>query len=130
MANPARLVGLPVPPFDTAPVAAAPVVDDPSRPLEERVIAVLRSIRDPEIPISIYDLGLIYGLTIRDGGDVHIRMTLTTPACPTARSLPGFVETKVRALAGVREVEVEIVWDPPWTKERMSDAARLQLGLL
>ncbi len=97
--------------------------------LSDRVIGVLRTIYDPELPVNIYDLGLIYGLETTPAGAVHIRMTLTTPACPVARSLPGNVEKKIRTLAGVTDVRLELVWDPPWSKERLSPAARLQLGL-
>lgn len=97
--------------------------------LERRIVDALRTVRDPEIPVNIYDLGLIYGLDVSPAGEVRIRMTLTTPACPVARSLPAQVEQKVAALEGVQGVRVELVWDPPWSKERLSPAARLQLGL-
>ncbi len=97
--------------------------------LAERVTEALRTIYDPELPVNIYDLGLIYGLETTAEGAVHIRMTLTTPACPVARSLPAQVEKKVRAVAGVTDVKLELVWDPPWSKARLSPAARLQLGL-
>ncbi len=102
----------------------------PGSPLQDRIIDVLRRIRDPELPVNIYDLGLIYGLDVSPAGDVTVRMTLTTPACPVARSLPGQVEQRVRAVAGVGQVRVELVWDPPWTKDRLTPAARLQLGLV
>lgn len=95
----------------------------------DRVIAALRSVRDPEIPINIYDLGLIYDLVITSEGEVDIRMTLTAPACPVADAMPGEVSRAVGKVAGVRGVSVEIVWDPPWSPERMSEAARLELGL-
>lgn len=97
--------------------------------LETRVIATLRTVRDPEIPVNIYDLGLIYGLDISPVGEVSIRMTLTSPACPIAGSLPGQVENAVRAVVGVTSVKVSLVWEPPWSRERMTPAARLQLGL-
>ncbi len=105
---------------------------------EASVIEVLRTIRDPELPISIWDMGLIYGIDIGPldttsepaGSDVAIRMTLTTPSCPAAESLPPEVETRVAAIHGVRSVKVEIVWDPPWTPDRMSEAARLETGLM
>ncbi len=96
---------------------------------EQDVIAVLRRVYDPEIPLNIYDLGLVYGLEIGAAGDVHVRMTLTSPACPVAGRLPGEVEQKLRAVPGVRSTRVELVWDPPWTKDRLSEAARLALGL-
>ncbi len=98
--------------------------------LKDRIIAVLRQIYDPEIPVNLYDLGLIYGIDVSDEGDVEITMTLTTPHCPVAESMPYEVETKVLSVAGVRDVRVRLVWDPPWDVSRMSDEARLELGLL
>lgn len=98
--------------------------------LRERVIEVLRTIYDPEIPVNIYDLGLIYEVTTDDQGAVYIKMTLTAPACPIAGSLPGYVESRVREIEGVKDVKVELTWDPPWSPERMSEAAKLRLGLL
>jgi FeS assembly SUF system protein len=97
--------------------------------LETAVIAALRTVRDPELPLNIYDLGLIYGLEISPGGEVRIRMTLTTPNCPVAGIIPGQVERAVRSVSGVTGVHVELVWDPPWTRDRLSPAAKLQLGL-
>jgi FeS assembly SUF system protein len=105
-------------------------VDQGKELLEGAVIDVLRGIYDPEIPVNIYDLGLIYRLDIDDDGNVAIRMTLTTPACPVAGSMPGQVECAVRELPGVRSVQVELVWDPPWTRDRLDDLTRLELGLL
>lgn len=99
-------------------------------PLEEEIIKLLRTIYDPEIPVNIYDLGLIYRIAISENNDVKIEMTLTTPACPVAQSFPGRVEEQVRSIEGVNGVTVELVWDPPWTQESMSEAARLQLGLI
>lgn len=93
------------------------------------VIAALRHIRDPELPVNIYDLGLIYGIDIDDTGRVDIRMTLTAPACPVARSFPAQVEAAVAMAEGVRSAHVELVWDPPWDKSRLAEAARLELGL-
>jgi len=98
--------------------------------LRERVIEALREIRDPEIPINIYDLGLIYGLDIDDMGRVEIRMTLTAPGCPVAQSFPKQVEDAVEAVFGVSRAHVELVWEPRWDKSRLSEAARLQLGLV
>jgi FeS assembly SUF system protein len=98
-------------------------------PTEKQIIKVLRKIFDPEIPLNIYDIGLIYGITISEEGDVHISMTLTAPTCPVAGSLPPEVENKVREVPGVRDVKVELTWDPPWTMDKMSEAARLELGL-
>lgn len=107
---------------------AAPPAEDGG--LEARVLDALRTVFDPEIPVNIYELGLIYTLTVSDGGNVAIEMTLTTPACPVAGSLPGEVETKVREVEGVNDVTVELVWDPPWSPERMTEAAKLELGFL
>jgi len=98
--------------------------------LRPRVIEALSSVYDPEIPVNIYELGLIYGVDISVEGAVTVRMTLTAPACPAAQSLPVEVEQKVAALPGVSGVKVDIVWDPPWGPDKMSEAARLQLGIL
>ncbi len=98
--------------------------------LKERVIAVLRQIYDPEIPVNLYDLGLIYGIDVSDDGEVDVTMTLTTPHCPVAESMPYEVETKLLSIEGVKDVRVHLVWDPPWDMSRMSDEARLELGLL
>jgi len=103
--------------------------DNPAAPVtEETVVEVLRTVYDPEIPVSIYDLGMIYRIQIEDSV-VHVRMTLTTPACPVAGSLPGEVETRIKAIEGVSDATVELVWDPPWTPEKMSEAAKLQLNM-
>jgi len=107
-----------------------PPAQPPADNLEARVIAALRTLYDPEIPVNIYDLGLIYGLDIDPAGTVSLSMTLTTPGCPVARTFPETVAAAVRAVEGVSDVRLEIVWDPPWSRERMSEAARLQLGLL
>jgi len=99
--------------------------------LEERIVQALKTVYDPEIPVDIYELGLIYDIDADEAsGDVHIKMTLTTPACPVAGSLPGEVQQRVESVAGVEQAEVEIVWDPMWTPEMMSEAARLQLGFM
>ena len=98
--------------------------------LQNQIIEVLQSIYDPEIPVDIYELGLIYDIAVNHLGEVLIRMTLTSPACPVAGTLPIEVETKVAAVPGVRQCEVELVWEPPYSMEMMSEAARLQLGLL
>lgn len=97
--------------------------------LEAKVIEVLHQIYDPEIPVSIYELGLIYAIDVRDDNSVKVQMTLTAPACPVAGSLPGEVERKIESLPEVKSAEVELVWDPPWSRDRMSEAAQLQLGL-
>jgi FeS assembly SUF system protein len=96
--------------------------------LREHVIAALRTVRDPELPVSVYDLGIIYGIETDASGRVAIRMTLTAPNCPTAGSLPGEVERAVRAIPGVVDVRVELTFEPPWSKDRMSPAIRLFLG--
>jgi FeS assembly SUF system protein len=97
--------------------------------LEAPIVAVLRTCFDPEIPVDIYELGLIYGIDIEPSGDVRIRMTLTSPGCPVAGSLPGEVEEKVRSVPGVTAAKVELVWEPPWCMDNMSEAAKLQLGM-
>jgi FeS assembly SUF system protein len=99
------------------------------KPLQERVTEALQTCYDPEIPVNIYELGLIYQLDVQPSGAVRIQMTLTSPACPVAGSLPGEVEAKVRAVPGVTDVKVDLVWEPPWDMERMSEAAKLQLGM-
>lgn len=98
--------------------------------LRNDIITVLKTIFDPEIPVNIYDLGLIYLVEVDDEGKVKVNMTLTTPGCPVAQTFPGTVETAVRNVEGVSDVTLELVWDPPWTQNNMSDAAKLQLGLL
>jgi len=113
----------------TGPARTTAEGRDPTA-LRERVVAVLRTIYDPELPVNIYDLGLIYALDLDAGGRVDIRMTLTAPGCPVAQSFPAQVEQSVRAVAGVSDARVEIVWEPPWEPSRMTEAARLQLGLM
>ncbi|MCC6927206.1 SUF system Fe-S cluster assembly protein [Novosphingobium sp.] len=103
---------------------------EPGGDLYEAVIAALKDIFDPEIPVNIYDLGLIYGVDVADDGGVAVTMTLTTPHCPVAESMPGEVELRVSAVPGVRDCEVSLVWDPPWDPAKMSDEARLELGML
>ena len=99
--------------------------------LRERVVEALRQVYDPEIPVNIYDLGLVYELDVdEEAGRVHVKMTLTAPGCPVAQTFPATVESAVRGVEGVRDVTVELVWDPPWSPERMSEAARLQLGFM
>lgn len=95
------------------------------------VIAALRTVYDPEIPVNIHDLGLVYAIEVDEGvGHVRVLMTLTAPGCPVAQTFPGVVENALRQVPGVTQAEVEIVWDPPWGADRMSEAARLQLGLI
>ena len=103
---------------------------EPGGALYDGVIAALKEIYDPEIPVNIYELGLIYGVDVDDDGDVTVTMTLTTPHCPVAESMPGEVELRVGAVPGVRDAEVNLVWDPPWDPAKMSDEARLELGML
>jgi FeS assembly SUF system protein len=109
--------------------ARAGVASNPEA-IRDAIVESLRSVFDPEIPVNIYELGLIYDVTVEDGGHAHIRMTLTSPMCPAAELLPPEVETRARAVPGVTSVELELVWDPPWSLERMSEAARLDLGLV
>ena len=114
-------------------LAEKPPVAAPGAPggdLYEAVIAAIKDIYDPEIPVNIYDLGLIYGVDVADDGGVMVSMTLTTPHCPVAESMPGEVELRVGAVPGVRDAEVNLVWDPPWDPAKMSDEARLELGML
>jgi len=100
-----------------------------SSEIESRVIDALKTIYDPEIPVNIHDMGLIYEVTVSGEADVSILMTLTSPMCPVAESLPPEVEIKVKQLEGVRSANVEITWDPPWDPEMMSEAAKLELGM-
>jgi len=97
--------------------------------LREKVIEALRTCYDPEIPVNIYELGLIYEVKVSDAGEAYIRMTLTTPNCPAAISLPGEVEYKSKAIDGLSGVKVDVVWEPPWDMSKMTESARLQLGM-
>jgi FeS assembly SUF system protein len=110
--------------------AQIPADSAASEQIRERVIATLRTIYDPEIPVNIFELGLIYDVAIAEGGEARIRMTLTTPMCPVAEELPIEVESKARTVDGVMSARVDLVWDPPWTMEMMSEAAKLELGML
>ena len=111
--------------------AAQPGGSAATERLKERVIDALHTVFDPEIPVNIYDLGLVYGLDVDEAkGRVEIRMTLTAPGCPVAQTFPATVEDAVFSVSGVNDVHVELVWDPPWSRARLSDAARLQLGML
>ncbi|HEB90585.1 MAG TPA: DUF59 domain-containing protein [Deltaproteobacteria bacterium] len=102
----------------------------PAMQIRDRIIGVLKTIYDPEIPVDIYELGLIYGVEVTDDGEAHITMTLTTPMCPVAETLPPEVEDKVRNVLGVTDVSLDLVWDPPWSVDMLSDAARLELNLM
>lgn len=117
----------------TKEIDAAPApdhdIDIDDSTLAANVIEALREIYDPEIPVNIYDMGLIYKVQIEQG-KAEIDMTLTTPGCPVAQSFPGMVESTIRKVPGIKEAKVELVWDPPWTQENLSEEARLQLGLI
>jgi FeS assembly SUF system protein len=104
---------------------------DPLKTLELKphVVEAISTVYDPEIPVNIFELGLVYDIVIDAAGVVHVTMTLTSPACPSAQQIPVDVATKVRAIPGVSDADVQIVWEPAWTMEKMSDAARLQLGM-
>src|SRR5438309_12008456 len=123
----------PMPPPATAPESPPPdaplLSEEQLQNTPEGVTAVLRTCYDPEIPVNIHELGLIYGIDVNPAGAVTIRMTLTSPACPVAGSLPPEVEAKIRAVPGVSAAKVDIVWDPPWTPDRMTEAAKLQLDM-
>lgn len=97
--------------------------------IEAEVIEALRTVFDPEIPVNVYELGLIYLVEVSSEGAVMIRMTLTSPHCPAVQSMPAEIEGKVRAVSGVTDVTIDLVWDPPWDHSKMSEAARLQLGM-
>jgi FeS assembly SUF system protein len=116
---------------DAGPPTTAGMVDDRERhaALMPEIVTALSTVFDPEIPVNIYELGLVYDVIVEASGKVGIRMTLTAPGCPAAQSLPGEVRRAVENVAGVGAVRVDVVWDPPWSRERMSDAARLHLGI-
>ncbi|WP_454278090.1 SUF system Fe-S cluster assembly protein [Sphingomonas sp. Marseille-Q8236] len=110
-----------------------PTADDPTQPggaLYDGIIDALKDIYDPEIPVNIYDLGLIYGVEVTEGGHAIVTMTLTTPHCPVAESMPGEVELRVSAVPGIATADVNLIWDPPWDPQKMSDDAKLELGML
>ncbi len=115
--------------MDEETKAPAPPQEQEESTLEEKIIDVIKTCYDPEIPVNIYELGLIYDINVADDGAVDIKMTLTSPACPAAGSLPPEVEMKVGTVEGVSSAKVEVVWEPTWTPEKMTEAARLQLGM-
>jgi FeS assembly SUF system protein len=121
---------------DPAPAEPSAAMDGMHSPeiglaqLEGRIIEAISEVYDPEIPVNIYELGLIYDLHITADHCVRVEMTLTSPACPVAGSLPGEVEAKIRDVEGVNDVALELVWDPPWTPDRMTEAAKLELGFM
>ena len=119
----------PVPAAPTKLPLAQPLSFDEIEKLKERIVVALHQVFDPEIPVNIYELGLIYEITIAPTGAVDIKMTLTSPGCPVAGTLPGDVQRRVLPLDQVTTVKVDVVWDPPWTPARMSEAAKLQLGI-
>jgi FeS assembly SUF system protein len=119
-------------PADAVPAGQQPEQLSPEAETElrEAIVAALRKVHDPEIPVNIYDLGLIYKIDIAPGNNIAVDMTLTAPACPVAGMMPVMVKDAVKTVDGVGEVEVELVWDPPWSPDTMSDEAKLQLGML
>ncbi len=114
-------------PVEGAPLIAPSTTD---HPLYDRVVEACRSVYDPEIPVNIYDLGLIYTIVINDQSEVSIVMTLTAPGCPVAGEMPGWVSEAIESLDGVKQVEVAMTFDPPWGMDMMSDVARLELGFM
>jgi FeS assembly SUF system protein len=118
-------------PVESAPRQTDGMTRDPERTsaLQPHIVAALRKVFDPEISVSIYELGLIYDIIVDQSSVVGIRMTLTAPACPAAQFLPGEVKRRIAEIPGVTDVQVDVVWDPPWDRSRMSDAAKLQLGM-
>ena len=114
-------------PMEGAPLIRPSTTD---HPLYEAVVEACRSVYDPEIPVNIFDLGLVYTIEIKGEGEVHIVMTLTAPGCPVAADMPGWLQDAVGPVPGVKSVNVEITWDPPWGMEMMSDEARLELGFM
>lgn len=127
-----------VPPSAPLPVAAPAASSEPRKPmtlvearnLKERIIEVMKTIFDPEIPVNIYELGMVYNVSVDLTGNVDVTMTLTSPACPVAGTLPGEVQNKIKSAPGVANAKVNLVWTPPWSKDMMSDAAKLQLNIM
>ena len=117
------------PPAEKPSPPAEPMTWEQIEDLKKAVVAALCTCFDPEIPVNIYELGLIYDLMVEETGAVQVKMTLTSPACPVAGSLPGDVQRKIEAISKVSSAKVEVVWEPPWDKSRMSEAAKLQLGI-
>jgi FeS assembly SUF system protein len=113
-----------------AATESAPAGGAETEALKGKVVEAVKTCYDPEIPVDIYELGLIYDISVTPSSEVAVKMTLTSPACPAAASLPGEVEDKIRVMAEVKDVKVEVVWDPPWNPSMMSEAARLQLGMM
>ena len=113
---------------DTAP--QTPAEGDSQAELRERIVDMMKSVFDPEIPVNIYELGMVYEIEVDDEGNAIVTMTLTSPACPVAGSLPGEVEVKLNSVEGVKTGKVNLVWEPPWTPEKMSEDAKLALGMI
>jgi FeS assembly SUF system protein len=126
-AQPATQTALPIP---STPAPGPAAVGRTPEQVRDAVIAQLHTVYDPEIPVDIYELGLIYQVSVEDDGKTSIQMTLTSPSCPAAEELPPEVETKTRSVAGVTSVALDLVWEPTWTPDRMSEAAKLELGML
>jgi FeS assembly SUF system protein len=132
-----------IPLADAPPPAAEPPNDDPAQPssgeftpdplntlkYKPQIVDAISKVFDPEIPVNIYELGLIYDIDVDGAANAMIRMTLTAPACPSAQQIPADVERRVREVAGINDVKVAVVWDPPWTRDRMSEMAKLTLGM-
>ncbi|MBU2982571.1 SUF system Fe-S cluster assembly protein [Lentibacter algarum] len=116
----------------TGPIEGTPLIPPSSteHPLYEQMVEACRTVYDPEIPVNIYDLGLIYTIEINDQNDVSVAMSLTAPGCPVAGEMPGWVAEAIEPIAGVKSVDVELVWSPPWGMDMMSDEARLELGFM
>ena len=116
----------------TDPIEGTPLITPSSteHPLYEQMVEACRTVYDPEIPVNIYDLGLIYTIEINDQNDVSVAMSLTAPGCPVAGEMPGWVAEAIEPIAGVKSVDVELVWSPPWGMDMMSDEARLELGFM
>ena len=115
---------------ESPPENSAASSADTGNPLREQVVDVLKTCYDPEIPVDVYELGLVYRVEVDDAGKVEVDMTLTSPACPVAGTLPPEIEQKIGRVEGISSVRVDVVWDPPWNPDRMTDAAKLRLGLL
>lgn len=115
-----------------APMEGTPLIKPSTtdHPLYDSVVEACRSVHDPEIPVNIYDLGLVYTIEIAEGGEVDVLMTLTAPGCPVAGEMPGWVADAISPLPGVKTVDVQLVWEPPWGMEMLSDEARLELGFM
>jgi FeS assembly SUF system protein len=132
-----------IPLADAPPPAAEPPKDDPAKPISDeftpdplntlkykpQIVEAISKVFDPEIPVNIYELGLIYDIDVDSAANAMIRMTLTAPACPSAQQIPADVERRVREVEGINDVRVAVVWDPPWTRDRMSEMAKLTLGM-